>query len=166
MRGPLIIHHLRPPQGEPREGPAPKILGLTLHQPWATAIAHGGKRVENRSQRPWCPIGTYLAIHAGKALDRAAVRELRREGIALPDQLPSMAIVAVARLAGVVEEAPEGDQARWWVGPFGWVLDEVVPIELVPCKGSQGLWRLLPEVQAEVRARFLARRGIQTRTAS
>ena len=40
------------------------LYALTLRQPWAFAVAHGGKRVENRSWQ--CPLWlTELAIHAG-----------------------------------------------------------------------------------------------------
>lgn len=47
------------------------MKALTLHQPWATCIAHHGKRVENRT---WAPpqsiVGQRIAIHAGMKLDR------------------------------------------------------------------------------------------------
>ena len=69
------------------------------------------------------------------------------------------AVVGVARLAGVEDEAPE-DEA-YWCGPWGWRLDEVRAIEPVPCKGAQGLWTLPPEVLATVRARWsAARKGV------
>lgn len=138
-----------------------RILGLTLHQPWAFAIAHAGKRVENRSWRPWCAVGTYLAIHAGASLDREAVRTLAQQGIHVPPKFEQGAIVAVAQLAGVAHtdtQVPE-EQLDWWCGPIGWLLDEVVAIEPVPCKGAQGLWRLPDEVLGEVRRRFLANKG-------
>lgn len=149
----LKVEHLRPPQGE-REGPAPRILGLSLIQPWAFSICLLGKRVENRTWKPWCPIGTYLAIHAGKKTDWEAVNDLRREGLAVPDRMPLGQIVGVARLADVIDrqiDGPPPGQEMWFSGPWGWVLDHVVPIQPVPCKGRQGLWRLPEEVLAEVR---------------
>jgi hypothetical protein len=45
---------------------------LTVRQPWAWAILHGGKNIENRTRNI---AGSYrgpVAIHAGKALDVAA----------------------------------------------------------------------------------------------
>lgn len=45
----------------------PKIL--TVRHPWAWAIIHGGKDIENRT---WVPTGQYrgpVLIHAGMALD-------------------------------------------------------------------------------------------------
>jgi hypothetical protein len=48
---------------------------LTLQQPYASAISHGPKRIENRPQRRRIsPGGVWLGLHAGKALyDRAGV---------------------------------------------------------------------------------------------
>ena len=68
------------------------------------------------------------------------------------------AVVGVARLAGVEDEAPE-DEA-YWCGPWGWRLDEVRAIEPVPCKGAQGLWTLPPEVLATVRERWAAAKEV------
>ena len=97
------------------------IRGLTVRQPWAWAIAHAGKDVENRT---WAPpnnlLGGYLAIHAGKTLDVEAKQELQdairfqtRPELALPDDLsvlhnmPTGAIVAVVRLLGVARQGTE-----------------------------------------------------------
>ena len=53
------------------------MKAITLIQPWSWAVAHGGKRVENRS---WFPpkamLGQRVAIHAGGKLDRAAVDDV------------------------------------------------------------------------------------------
>jgi len=47
-------------------------------------------------------------------------------------------------LSGVVTESAD----PWFVGPFGWVLSDVVVLPApVPCRGAQGLW----EVPADVR---------------
>jgi hypothetical protein len=46
------------------------MKALTLWQPWSWAIAHAGKRIENRTWRPLgCVINQQIAIHAGKQLD-------------------------------------------------------------------------------------------------
>lgn len=63
----LDRHALCDPEGAPRRARA-----LTIHQPWATLIARGIKRVENRD---WTPSpadltpGDYLLLHAGKTFD-------------------------------------------------------------------------------------------------
>jgi hypothetical protein len=49
---------------------------------------------------------------------------------------------------------------RWWAGPVGWLLDDVVAIEPIACAGAQGLWDLELNLENEVRRRVvLARRG-------
>lgn len=161
------------------------LRALTIIQPWAHLIVLGRKRVENRSWEPTARglrVGDYLAIHAGMRFDLASwegayetmpddeAPELRalvesavfsvpqragRELVAT--RVTYGAVVAVARLAAVEDEAPE-DEA-YWCGPWGWRLDEVVAIEPVPCKGAQGLWTLPPEVLATVRARWSAVKG-------
>jgi len=89
-----------------------KIRAISLHQPWATAVALGSKRIETRA---WSTdYRGVLAIHAaqrrpiGELLHYGAcsqwVGALHRNApesrlIALPEALPFGAIVAVCRLA-------------------------------------------------------------------
>lgn len=126
------------------------MLALTVHQPWAAAIAGGAKLVENRDWRP--PVharGQLIAIHAGKkepALDD--VEEVERLA-GRPYDYYLGVILAVARLDGYVEWAmdlPE-DQRRWFVGDYGWRLSDVQQLgTLVVCRGMQGLWKLPDDV--------------------
>lgn len=161
-----------------------RIRALTIIQPWAHLIAHGAKRVENRTWEPTArglAVGDYLAVHAGLSVDLACwdgahetmPREEAPELRALVDgvvfttperarrefirgRVPLGAVVAVARLAAVEDEEPADD--AYWCGPWGWRLDEVIAIDPVPCKGAQGLWELPPDVYATVRERWAARR--------
>jgi len=154
----LAVRHLHPTQGEDR-GPAPKILGLTLHQPAPFAILHLGQTVVPQRRRPWCPVGTYLALHAAAAIDRAEVRRLRGEGLAVPDELMTSGVVGVARLAGVVQ-GPGAPPDGW-----GLVVEEVLPICHVPCKGSAGLWLLDEVVLGAVREGWRAGKATAARRA-
>lgn len=46
---------------------------ITIKQPWAYAVAHGHKNVENRSKPPpKAVLNQRVAIHAGKAIDQDA----------------------------------------------------------------------------------------------
>jgi hypothetical protein len=136
------------------------IRGLTLIRPWGWAIAHGGKDIENRTWKPPANMmGQWLAIHSGKKYDEAAASWI--EDLTITPPIPEDAedqsgvIVAVARLAEVRTESPGNP---WFVGPVGWVLRDVQPIDPVPCKGAQGLWPLPPDVLTLVRARWKAAR--------
>ncbi|HUX08330.1 MAG TPA: hypothetical protein VMX35_13575 [Acidobacteriota bacterium] len=121
------------------------MRALTVKQPWAWAILHAGKRIENRSRKPpeWA-IGTVIALHAGQSLDESGVVWLRRRGFAVPDDLPRGVIAGSMRITGVIEK-PIDD--IWWQGPVGWSLDNVTPLpEPIPCSGQLGLWSVPDEL--------------------
>lgn len=123
------------------------MKALTIWQPWANAIAHHGKRIENRT---WPPpksiIGERIAIHAGKKVDKDAVTMLGVEPV------PTGAIIATAVVLGWTNGLPEShSQHRWFCGPCGWVLDQIRPLaNPEPCRGAQGLWDVPPEVAARI----------------
>lgn len=76
---------------------------ITIRQPWATLIAIGEKRLETRGWKT--NYRGELAIHAGKRVDVAAclaepVRSLLAASGYTADNLPTGAVVAIARLAG------------------------------------------------------------------
>ena len=150
------------------------MKALTLWQPWAWAVAFGGKDVENRTWAP--PVGIErerIAIHAGRRLVpledpawadcKARLREASKRSTrilpALPilpgrDDLPHGAIVATAIVKGVIGPFPvvKADPSPWWSGPWGWELEDVIPLErAVPCAGTQRLWEVPEPVEFLVR---------------
>jgi hypothetical protein len=135
------------------------IRGLTLIRPWAWAVAYAGKDIENRTWEPPAAMrGAFVAIHAGKKWDEDAALGIELDlGLRVPDEEdhPSGVIVAVARLAGVQHEAGGN---RWFCGPVGWQLRDVVRIDPVPCKGAQGLWTIPEPTLVLVRERWAAAR--------
>jgi hypothetical protein len=124
---------------------------LTLWQPWAHAVAHMGKRIENRDWTPpvWL-VGQRFAIHAGLHFDQSAAELL---GVSR-DQVAFGAVVATAVYAGYVEseaQLPQG-QEEWWSGPSAWVLDGVRTLrEPLACRGWPGLWYLPLGVERRIR---------------
>lgn len=159
------------------------VKALTLIQPWAFAVEHLGKPVENRT---WAPpkaaIGKRFAIHAGKQVDRKVLNDFRSSGelarVAASrspyvELIPRGAITCSALLRGWVrgtqdrvassrevlevvgdvtpERALEIVRApRWWAGPIGWVLADVLPLfSPISCSGSLGLWTVPVDI-AEV----------------
>jgi hypothetical protein len=124
---------------------------LTLHQPYATAIALGHKRYETRSW--WTSYRGPIAIHAAKALPGYArdFAALEHQLGRLPEKLPLGAIVAVARVSGVraTDEvalevgALERLYGDYSPGRFAWRLEDVRPLrEPYPLRGRQGLSNL------------------------
>lgn len=140
----------------------PGMLGLSLYQPWAYAVTHLGKRVENRPWAPWARvIGQTIALHATKARvdEHAAAAFIANLIHTLPplDSLPRGAIVGTARVAGYVTRSDD----PWFFGPFGWVLEDVTALaEPIPCRGMQGLWPVPPEVVDRIAAGVAAAGGV------
>lgn len=81
---------------------------LTVREPWATLIAMGRKRYENRDEAIalWAErnlLGRRLAIHAGLAYDPAAKREAKApDRQPWPRELHHGMVVAVVTVARVV----------------------------------------------------------------
>lgn len=119
----------------------PTVRALTIRQPWADAIVHGGndwgpKRIENRT-RPFPPKYHWatILIHAGLAVDRQAVLD----GI-LPGPNVRGAVIGTCRIIGSHLDAsccrPWGQPDAWH-----WELTDVEPLpQPVPARGALGLW--------------------------
>ena len=124
---------------------------LTVRQPWAHAIAYLGKRIENRTWKPppvMVGTGVPVLIHAGSNWMDPEVGFFEkhpdlRSNLPKRSSLPGGVFVAVAKIASVVTESND----PWFLGPNGWVLEDVIPLNppLVSAKGALGLWIPRPE---------------------
>jgi hypothetical protein len=153
------------------------LRAITVKQPWAWAIAHGGKNIENRSRNL-----TYrgrLAIHAGKAWawqggqDRHVKQAFAPNQPAhaagddiTPAQYPGRfatgAVIAVADLVDVHQGVgccrPWGQvrnlgAATSHAAIYHLVLENVRPLaEPIACPGALGLWRLPQDVAEQISA--------------
>lgn len=131
------------------------MRALTLRQPWAHAVVHLGKNIENRT---WPPsdgmIGAYIAIHAGSGIDRDGFEELGLDRA----EVDRGAIVGVARIVRVVTKSSN----RWFFGPFGWVLEDIRPLRRpIPCNGMLGLWRVERRHVGAIQREFPDLRGVK-----
>lgn len=134
------------------------MKALSLHQPWASLVAHGLKKIETRGPRSPRRYRGPLLIHAAKVFDADAYHALweRFDEVrcAWLESVPPLgAIVAVARVVDIREMTPEwiaeqtpleravGD---WQPGRFGWVLEDVRRFaEPIPYAGKQGLFEVV-----------------------
>lgn len=126
------------------------LLALTLQQPWASAVRDLGKRTENRSwPAPKRAVGSIIAIHAGQTFHEDAADWLAaRTGRMLTrSNVPLGAVVALARVIEVVQESSDD---MWFFGPYGWVLDDVVALTPVPCRGRPHLWTVPERVRQAI----------------
>lgn len=116
-----------------------EVTILTIRQPWAWAIFHAGKDIENR---PWrTHYRGPLWIHAAGAIDGAGYAALSDLfGDALPDRrdLPTGALLGAVTVTGCT--AVSG--TPWFVGPHGWELSDPRRLaEPIPMRGQLSLFR-------------------------
>ena len=139
------------------------MKAITLWQPWASLLAVGPKKYETRSwqtqHRGW------IAIHAAKRFDRLVTdahqvfkKELDEMGISPIWDTPRGAVVAVAKLQGIIqcrgplatqllipdfhEVLPYGDYSP---GRYAWIFSEIIPVEpAIPAIGGQRVWNWTP----------------------
>lgn len=126
-------------------------LALSVRQPWAWAIIHADKRIENRAWRrpnPGLDFRGRVAVHAAGGMTRAEYEEARDFIDSCgwtcpgPSALFRGGIIGSVEIVDVVrrrEELPAGE--RWFFGPIGLVLKDPIPHRFVPCKGQLGFFR-------------------------
>ena len=136
------------------------MKALTVQQPWAWAIVHGGKDVENRTQA-WSYRGP-LAIHAGTRLSERGCNLIpdlldgtRPELLAeyAETELVYGAIIGVVDLVDVhVEDLCCDPWAEHGPRVAHLVLEDPRPLARpIPCRGRLGLWIPPAEVLDELR---------------
>lgn len=118
-------------------------LALSVRQPWAWAIIHGGKIIENRS------LGAIkagkmdcrrIAIHAAIGMTEKEYRwglwRLDKHGVRCPHptNLPRRAIIGSVDVVDIVTES----DSEWFGGKAGLILQNPTPCEPVPAAGALG----------------------------
>jgi len=156
------------------------MKALTLRHPWAFAVCHWGKRIENRTWKPPASlVGQRFAIHGGKCPTSsgglAEVKSIFDDLLTIHGK-PDYRINGDLKLRDVILEGivatavvdryiyldafpgKIGDPALqdpWFddevPSNIGWVLRDVVVLpEPIPCKGAQGLWTVPNEIVSQI----------------
>jgi hypothetical protein len=124
----------------------PRLQAVSIRQPWAWAILHAGKDIENR-KRKWNHQGMF-AIHAASKLDPF---DGWPPGVSRPQAgaLQLSAFVGVVDLMGMVDCS---DSAWWRGGPLGWVLANPRPLPRpIPyTKGNSAIWNVPPAIARSI----------------
>ena len=124
-------------------------LALSVRQPSAWAIIHGGKDVENRSLgsiRAGRMKPGRIAIHAAIGMKQAEYDYLvwrwARDGVTVPrpDALPRRAIIGTVEVVEVVTES----DSPWFGGEAGLALRDPVPCDPIPASGELGYFAWEP----------------------
>lgn len=128
------------------------MKALSIRQPWAWFILQEHqpwrKDVENRDWfAPRELVGRNILIHAAKAMsdrefDEACKFALQAGATMFPDpeRLKRGGIVGMARLAKVVRLST----SPWFVGKYGFVLEDPYPLPFEPCIGDRGFFEPKP----------------------
>lgn len=121
-------------------------LAVSVRQPWAWAIVHGPKDVENRSKAAidkGCMRPGRIAIHASQGMTRdeyeLGAAFMARVGVTCPrpDQLVRGGVIGAATVTRIVRE----HGSPWFFGPHALVLDDKEAWEPIPCVGALGFFR-------------------------
>jgi hypothetical protein len=126
------------------------ICGITIRQPW-TACSHGDKRVENRP-RAWSRRGWAL-LHAGKQIDRPLLRNPLVASAIRGLQLPTGAVVGVARLIDCHQDPGGSQPCSPWGQPgrHHLVLADIQALALpIYADGQLGPWKPTEDLVAQV----------------
>lgn len=141
-------HGLDTAPSESRSNPAPGLptqLALSVRQPWAWLIVHGGKDVENRT---WATkVRGRVMIHASLGLTvyeyaHCAVFA-RRNGVQIPAfrNLYRGGIIGSVEIVNCLDLGSSMIVSKWFEGPYGFELRSPEPVEFIPCRGALGFWK-------------------------
>jgi hypothetical protein len=122
-------------------------IALSVRQPWAWAIIHAGKPVENRSAAALrhmnfdrCRSG--LAIHASKGMTREEYEDAAEFMATLGVTCPPAASLERGGIVGVVDVAGTVSQhaSPWFFGPRAILLANPRPCRFAGAAGALGLF--------------------------
>lgn len=122
------------------------MKAISIRQPWAWLIIHGGKDIENRS---WSTgLRGRIWVHASKGMTDseyqeayAFVQRLESEGWIAPGvsaRMPSAVALERGGIIGSVEivGCVSDSDSPWFVGDFGFELKNPKPHPFTPCRGA------------------------------
>jgi hypothetical protein len=124
------------------------MKALSIRQPWAWAILHAGKDVENRDWRT--DYRGPVLIHAGKLCTEAEYDSCMAFMHTISLRHPFAAGLRIPRretlsLGGIVGEAEIVDcvtrsNSPWFCGKYGFVLRNARPLPFQRCRGALGFF--------------------------
>jgi len=119
---------------------------LSIKQPWAWAILHGGKMVENRTW-PTKYRGPVL-IHVSKTFDKEGYLWILENSPKLfkspiimpgPTHFEMGGIIGKAEIVGCVDFLRG---SPWFFGPYGFLIARPEPLPFFSCKGKLGFFEV------------------------
>lgn len=113
------------------------MKALSIKQPWAWLILHGGKDIENRN---WATkVRGPILIHASKGMTRGEYEDVKVFcGVSMPkfEDLERGGIVGQVEITGCVRES----KSQWFFGEYGFTLENPKPLPFREYKGALGFF--------------------------
>lgn len=137
------------------------MKALSLRQPWAWAVLHLGKTVENRVRNMGLPKPSEFLIHASlhfsytyyeEALSWMRVRGLIPPTVQVPNlaSMPRGVVIGMATSCQIIRprehDHPEATNPWWMEDQYGYVLTHVRATPLVPLRAYLGFFTVPDEV--------------------
>lgn len=120
-------------------------LALSIRQPWAWLILHGGKDIENRD---WpTRVRGRILVHAAKGMTESEYEYAVDAAIANGADLRAMPDWKHMQRGGIVGSVEIVDcvaasASPWFIGGCGFVLRDPRPLPFVPYKGRLGFFEV------------------------
>ncbi|MGY4663183.1 hypothetical protein ACVWZ9_003977 [Pseudomonas chlororaphis] len=116
------------------------MKALSIRQPWAWLIIHGGKDIENRSWHTKYR-GRFL-VHASQGMTRAQYNAASWVAGPLGVNLPRFEDLQRGGIVGSVElvDCITASDSPWYMGEVGLVLHDPMPLPFTPLKGRLGFF--------------------------
>lgn len=112
------------------------MKALSIRQPWAWLIIHGGKDIENRCRRSHLRGRIYVHASQGMTRDEYAIADVMatEAGVVLPkfEELKRGGLIGSVEITDCVQR----HSSPRFFGPFGYVLRDPQPLPFHPCRGS------------------------------
>lgn len=123
-------------------------FAISVRQPWAWAIIHAGKDIENRVKRAITMGGMdqhkRLAIHAASGMTRdeyESARQFMQDDCGVscphPSELIRGGVIGAVSVVGIVKKSA----SPWFFGPWGLQLADAAPCDPIPGGGQLGAFR-------------------------
>lgn len=130
-------------------------IALSVRQPWAWAIIHAGKDIENRN---WAEHHLLrrrgrVAIHAPQRVQQDAYESARNFMLSIGIECPAAIDLPRCGIIGSVEivDVVSASASPWFEGPSGLVLKDPIPSEFIWSLGALGYFRWAPTTESRAR---------------
>jgi len=122
------------------------MKALSIRQPWAWLIVHGGKDIENRDW-PTRFRGRFL-VHASKGMTRQEYADTRDFAEGLGVTIPAFEDLERGGIIGAVtlNDCVGSSDSPWFFGDYGFALESANALPFTPYKGQLGFFEFPNEL--------------------